>query len=269
MGHLSYHRMKWCELREYKWNEYVAIAVNRNLSNCEIARKQVFRGFSYVTNFPNSFCGGLQESRNEVCGIKGVGSGFRRVGSGITAGQDQGLQAMGSGSAVFLRDQMSGCTIFVGSGTFGIKDRKLVYKNMDQQWKAYLVTTMTCHILLYILLLLWKATSTCGKPGREVPPTVRNSSLFWYLPVLGFSQVRVAFQSNTCIQRRMWHYSHRQSATQSSSDVSVSCCLSLVINSYGAPHGARNNKKSFYSHRGIFLFKGCSCNWHWNRRMPS
>ena len=24
--------MKWCELREYKWNEYVTIAVNRNLS---------------------------------------------------------------------------------------------------------------------------------------------------------------------------------------------------------------------------------------------
>ena len=37
--------MKWCELREYKWNEYVTIAVNRNLSNCEIARKKVFRGF--------------------------------------------------------------------------------------------------------------------------------------------------------------------------------------------------------------------------------
>ena len=27
------------------WNECVTIAVNRNLSNCEIARKQVFRGF--------------------------------------------------------------------------------------------------------------------------------------------------------------------------------------------------------------------------------
>ena len=24
------HRMKWCELREYKWNKYVTIAVNRN-----------------------------------------------------------------------------------------------------------------------------------------------------------------------------------------------------------------------------------------------
>ena len=29
------HWMKWCELREYKWNEYVTIAGNHNLSNCE------------------------------------------------------------------------------------------------------------------------------------------------------------------------------------------------------------------------------------------
>ena len=36
------HRMKWCELREYKWIEYVTIAVNRNLSNCEKARKKYF-----------------------------------------------------------------------------------------------------------------------------------------------------------------------------------------------------------------------------------
>ena len=41
------HRMKWCELREYKWNEYVTIAVNRNLSNCEKARKKGFRGFTH------------------------------------------------------------------------------------------------------------------------------------------------------------------------------------------------------------------------------
>ena len=40
------HRIKWCELQEYKWNEYVTIAVNRNLSNCEIAQKKVFRGFN-------------------------------------------------------------------------------------------------------------------------------------------------------------------------------------------------------------------------------
>ena len=40
--------MKWCELREYKWNEYVTIAVNRNLSNCEKARKKGFRGFNRI-----------------------------------------------------------------------------------------------------------------------------------------------------------------------------------------------------------------------------
>ena len=44
----DWHRMKWCELREYKWNEYVTIAVNRNLSNCEKARKKGFRGFSGI-----------------------------------------------------------------------------------------------------------------------------------------------------------------------------------------------------------------------------
>ena len=42
------YRMKWCELREYKWNEYVTIAVNRNLSNCEKARKKGFRGFNGI-----------------------------------------------------------------------------------------------------------------------------------------------------------------------------------------------------------------------------
>ena len=42
------HWMKWCELREYKWNEYVTIAVNRNLSNCEKARKKGFRGFNGI-----------------------------------------------------------------------------------------------------------------------------------------------------------------------------------------------------------------------------
>ena len=42
------HRMKWCELRQYKWNEYVTIAVNRNLSNCEKARKKGFRSFNGI-----------------------------------------------------------------------------------------------------------------------------------------------------------------------------------------------------------------------------
>ena len=32
----------------FKWNEYVSIAVNRNLSNCEKARKKGFRGFNGI-----------------------------------------------------------------------------------------------------------------------------------------------------------------------------------------------------------------------------
>ena len=40
------HWMKWCGLREYKWNEYVTIAVNRNLSNCENSRKKKIFGAS-------------------------------------------------------------------------------------------------------------------------------------------------------------------------------------------------------------------------------
>ena len=40
--------MKWYELREYKWNGYVTIAVNRNLSNCEKARKKGFRAFNGI-----------------------------------------------------------------------------------------------------------------------------------------------------------------------------------------------------------------------------
>ena len=40
--------MKWCELREYKWNDYVTIAVNGNLSNCKNSPKKVFRGFNGI-----------------------------------------------------------------------------------------------------------------------------------------------------------------------------------------------------------------------------
>ena len=42
------HRMKWCELQEYKWNAHVTIAVNRNLSDCKIAQKKVFQGFNGI-----------------------------------------------------------------------------------------------------------------------------------------------------------------------------------------------------------------------------
>ena len=44
----TFHRMKWFELREYKWNEYVIIAVNSNLSNCKKARRKGFRGFNGI-----------------------------------------------------------------------------------------------------------------------------------------------------------------------------------------------------------------------------
>ena len=46
-----------------------------------------------------------------------------------------------------FRDQGSGCTIFVGSGTkighaFGIKDQKFAYKKRISDEKTYLVTTL-------------------------------------------------------------------------------------------------------------------------------
>ena len=79
-------------------------------------------------------------------GIKGVGSGIRRVGSGITA-LGSGITDRGIGIGSFFRDQGSGCTIFVRSGTktghtFGIKDQKFAYKNGINIEKTYLVTTL-------------------------------------------------------------------------------------------------------------------------------
>ena len=47
------HRMKWCELREYKWNEHVTIAVNAEAtgSNPVEAPKNFFSGyFRYCLN---------------------------------------------------------------------------------------------------------------------------------------------------------------------------------------------------------------------------
>ena len=61
-------------------------------------------------------------------GIKGVGSGIRRVGTGITA-LGSGITDHGIGISSFFREQGSGSTIFVESGTkighaFGIKNQK-------------------------------------------------------------------------------------------------------------------------------------------------
>ena len=68
-----------------------------------------------------------------------MGSGITALGSGIT---DHGM-----GISSCFRDQGSGCTIFVGSGTktshaFGIKDQKFVYKNGISDEETYLVTTL-------------------------------------------------------------------------------------------------------------------------------
>ena len=59
----------------------------------------------------------------------------------------QGSYTMGSESAVFFRDQGSGCTIFVGSGTkmghaFGIKDQEFADKNGISKESTYLVTAL-------------------------------------------------------------------------------------------------------------------------------
>ena len=61
--------------------------------------------------------------------------------SGITA-PGSGITSHGIGISSFLRDQRSGCTIFVGSGTkicyvFGIKDQKFGYRNGISDEKTY------------------------------------------------------------------------------------------------------------------------------------
>ena len=64
------HRMKWCELREYKWIEYGTIAVNRNLSNCEKARKKSISVLSSLWNFVRDYapkCYFLPQVHIHVC----------------------------------------------------------------------------------------------------------------------------------------------------------------------------------------------------------
>ena len=51
------HRMKWYELREYRWNESVTVAVNRNLSNCEIGRLTAwFKESPKLKNVRTTWC---------------------------------------------------------------------------------------------------------------------------------------------------------------------------------------------------------------------
>ena len=42
------HRMKWCKLREYKWNEYVTIAVELQFKQLRISQEKFFRGFNGI-----------------------------------------------------------------------------------------------------------------------------------------------------------------------------------------------------------------------------
>ena len=92
----------------------------------------------------------LRQGRNEVCGIRDQRGeiGDQKEGDLGPQPWDQESQTMGSGSAVSYRDQGSGCTTFVGSGTksghaFGIKEQKFAYKNGISDEKTYLVTTLS------------------------------------------------------------------------------------------------------------------------------
>ena len=72
-------------------------------------------------------------------GIRRVRSKIAALGSGITS---HGIRISG-----FLRDQGTGCTIFVGQRTkicpaFGIKDQKFEYKNGISDEKRYPVMTL-------------------------------------------------------------------------------------------------------------------------------
>ena len=72
------------------------------------------------------------------------GSGIRDMGSGI---RDQGSGTWDRVRGSFLKNQGSGCTIFVGSETkvchaFKIKDQKFGYRNGVSDEKTYLVTTL-------------------------------------------------------------------------------------------------------------------------------
>ena len=47
-SHIQFETFLAGGLANLSRNEYVTIAVNRNLSNCEIAGKKVFRGFNEI-----------------------------------------------------------------------------------------------------------------------------------------------------------------------------------------------------------------------------
>ena len=75
------HWMKWCELREYKWNEYVTIAVNRNLSNREIALSRV----DELHKLASLQCLGLHSSTGRALQRERRGHGFELLKLPFTA----------------------------------------------------------------------------------------------------------------------------------------------------------------------------------------
>ena len=87
---------------------------------------------------------------SEVCGIRDQRGGIKDQKDGIWdhSPGPRDLTPWDRNQQSF-RDQGSGCTIFVGSGTkmgpaFGIKDQKYASKNGISKEKTYLVTTLLC-----------------------------------------------------------------------------------------------------------------------------
>ena len=102
---------------------------------------------------------GLVLTRYAGSGIKGVGSRIRRVGCGITA-PGSGITSRGIGINSFFRNQGSGCSIFVGSGSkmchnFGINDKKFGSKHGINNETTYLFCD-SAHDIFYSFLIYLK-----------------------------------------------------------------------------------------------------------------
>ena len=95
--------------------------------------------------------GGGHQRHNEVCGIKGVGSGITSHGIRISN---------------FSRDQGSGCTIFVGSGT----------KNFSRFWNQGSEIWVAWHVALsmhnkVVKKMVKDKIVVSGKDGRKPKST--------------------------------------------------------------------------------------------------
>ena len=96
---------------------------------------------------------------------------------------DQGSEGWNLGSQP--RDQVSGCTIFVGSGTkichgFGIKVQKCEYKNGISNEKTYLVTTLPMtrmpNVPTRIMTKIARNSCTVESRSLELPGERQNCS---------------------------------------------------------------------------------------------